>query len=1040
MKKKKFLFIVCFLLISVFSTTLVACSKEDETPMIEPTSLQKYIDEIVEYIGDNYYMSQDSIFPEINLEYEYFHNTLKKLIKYEMTLKMNFSINHIKEENALFLEINKSIGDQPSHKILGLYGDNDDLYLSFYQDEWNKESKYHYQNTPIFDLLAKAIGNTFERESDFLQRISNIATESITGCTINKDKSQYIFNIEAGKMLYTMFYEPISAILDVLPQNMSNNFYSLFGSTDKQDFENTLQSISCELKVNIKDRIIQSYNVENVVVNGVLQDQLSMSFSQLLLNEKPISDLKKLIPNTDDSYENIKIGTISSTGKLNLKSASNTELVSYDVEFYASLDMLQLLNNNFDMQSLDEDNYFHLRISHKCNSDCGSYCSIERGNKYLKANGAILDFAFSPKDFGTKNMYLSVSLKSFIGSNSLPYIEDINNNLVDLVLLDLILADYQLLVIDTSASNNGAESNNKFVPNNIAKRFFEMLNYLNFDESGASLSVKDINSFFSALFDEKFDNEFIIINKILQNLQINKFEFTFDDLQYADVRNYDIAQKALFIISDEVEDGVVATKQYSKDSVTKIETPIKSWKFDQGNMTTDGKYIHNLYSADGELVYGANLPISPKELDSLVGGSIGYSYTNILGETTDLQGEQLVGNCKILQIENVDYSNTTSYQKIRLKLASPNNSFVASSLGKDAVENLLNNYFYVYLDIYVKLTPLSPVNYIQLERIDTLDGAEKTNYTIDKLLSYDEYKKIIGANLTYIYNDNSRKTIRIDGKTTMFDHIAGILRNEYAFNSLGEQKIVYYAAGNQIERAVFVEEPDIISLQNMANTNYLQINESELVSTFFSVKLNCTYNNEDGTKTTGSYNVNLKNFYIDGSPIYSSNDKFSILYNGVTQYIKFYREGEYVVTVDYLQEKLQFVLVVGSQNIGYSTYKLTCKTNITTPILANKSFSILYWLDNKTFGNKGLENQSIVLNVEKLNQNGKYEKALVSDYVLESLQLNGNDAQGIYHKLPAIIYTPYQIQYSMMITTEGYYKLTLKVGSVMHFLYIIVSA
>ena len=82
----------------------------------------------------------------------------------------------------------------------------------------------------------------------------------------------------------------------------------------------------------------------------------------------------------------------------------------YDYELDSNLDLLTLVLNDYDLTALDENNCFHLRLTHTCTGACGDYCR----SKYASARGAVLDIAFSPADFGSYNVYFSVALHALM--------------------------------------------------------------------------------------------------------------------------------------------------------------------------------------------------------------------------------------------------------------------------------------------------------------------------------------------------------------------------------------------------------------------------------------------------------------------------------------------------------------------------------------------------------------------------------------------------------------------------------------------------
>lgn len=1025
-KKRSFILILLILTVVCFTAVLSACVVEKLPDPIEPTEWQAYINEVLELVAENYSFSDKQIFADTKFNLQYYDEKQDKSNIYEATFKMNFSTDKYSSENALVFEIYKQESTSTRNKLFALYGNNNNLYLYNYSNIYDKTYKYHYENAPIFSLMEKFIVGGFDNKTSVIENLISALSKTITNCTVNSKKTIYTFDLKLGELLHTLFFSQFSDLLDIMPKSFTDSIYGLLEATDKAEFENIFKSATCQLKVNVSNKKITSYQLENILINDQTIKLRSIEIPTLKMAEEPILGLKLNMPN---DYEKVKIGTANISGKLNVtERITNEILVPYDIEINTSLDLLQLLNNNFDLRSLDEDNYFHFRLSHKCNDECGEFCSVELGNKYNKSNGAIFDLAFSPKHFGSNKIYLSVSIKALLGENNLPYIEGLNKSL-----FGLTLADYQLLVFDPNVSYKGVgEESQNTVVKKVFFDIFKILKIANVDGTGANFNISDISTIFSIIFGEESGENIKIINDILQSLQAENFKFEINDMQYGTRKTYDVKKKAIYVVADKVEEGY-GTKQYNNYLLGKDIGPALDWKFNSVGIS-ENKFIHNLFSVDNQLVYGVQdgkvLPISGRELDDLIGGSIQLSYTDILGNTTDENGEPLLEQCKILGIENVDYSNTKTYQTIRLKVGNPSNLFATSNIEKEMIVDFLNEYMYIYVDIDIKLTPLANIK-IEYEE-------NKNIYRISEKLDADDYLNIVGANVTYSYADGSKKTIMMSGTTPVIINAGEILgKKHYAFCSYGKHYVSYSICGEKYKKTITIEKPDEYFLNVAFDEKYVMLDEQVSLSACFPIRFYATYYNDDGTQSKNNFLIGYDNIYIDGKLLYAENDNFELYFDGFVEYIKFNKEGNYHISAEYMGEKVEYTIVVGTEDLSSSEYKLTCKTNVSDPVIMGQRKTIMYWLDNLTHGSSGLGDRKVFLDIKKMSSSGSYEEISENDAQVNSFTVDDGSVKkdmllDPFINLPAMIYEPYIINYALTFGTPGYYKIRLYVGSIQH--------
>lgn len=1020
---KKYILILCaVMLTALLCMGIVACAGntvDSSEDIIYPTGWKAYIEDYVKLMTNTYRIAEDGVNVDINFEINTYDKKTKNFEIIKVVLRLNLSLKKYHNENALVFEVYKTNSNYDKKKVFSLYGDNESLYLQVYEDKYDKESKYVYSDAPLLDLLAQNVGkkvDSSDKEGEFIRQL---ALNTFTDCTVNSDKTEYKFKFNIASLLLSDSFEEFNKILNFMPGEVISAIYGIVGAENAQQFHDILMNTEGVLTIKregdrVKQIEIGSIKNAGADVNGIL----NIITNKLAISDKPISGLKKAMP-VQDGYERTKIATLTTFGKVKFKSSDNLKtLITYDIELNMSIDLLRLLLNNGDVTALSEDNYFHLSISHKCNANCNDYCSVELGNKFMSAVGSVLDIAFSPSDFGTHNIYIVTSLKSLIGENSLKT-SNINSGM-----LKLILSDYQLLTVDSSIMRHDDIGGIIATSDSLLN---DLLTMLNLHLWGAEINISDLAVLMNKVIADT-DTAQAITDIIFTNAEVASIEIDCRLPQYGAIRTYDIAQRALFITSDSVDDGVVGVKLYDNALFASRNLPPISWQFDDGNYTDNNLFINNIYTEDGELIYGVKdgkeLPVSPEEIKNLSGGTIKFSYTDIYGSTMTTSGKSNTGEARLLGISNINYNKCDEYQKVTLKLSAPTRISLAENRFDDSLINALDKMLYIYLDVNIKLTALK-YNGIKIIRTDTDDdGNIITEYRIGNPSSTIK-DKVLQANATLEYKSGQHKNYIVYGDDGIFDTFSTLLGG-HMFNTLEECKITYNVAGKVLFDIINITPPNNISITYEGETEF-RIYEKILLSTFLGAKVRITY--DDNASYTPNFKISNNRYTIDNRSIDTGSDTWSVTTDGVSEYIIFHREGVHKVKVEYLGANYEFDIKIVSENTKNSTYKLTSKNSETYRIAGN-SYNFYYDLDNKTFGSIGLNAQKITLELRKMNSSGYYSNVKEEEALIAEMKINGAIAtNGCVIDLPPIIYKPIRIQYKITFLQSGNYSLRMYIPS-----------
>lgn len=1019
-KKKYLLIFVIIVLIAMLCICFAACenNESDENgDIIYPTNWKTYIDDYVELMSNTFIIADDGINVDLDIDINIFNKTNFSYEIYRVVMRLNLSAQKFYNENALVVEVYKTSAKLSNLKIFSLYSDNTNLFLQVYEDDYNKESKYQYTEAPLLDLMVRSVIGNIPEDFDAKEFIKKLAVNTFTDCTVNSDKTVYNFTFNLATLVMGNVFGEFEELLTLLPSEVSKAIYGIIGAKNSEEFNEKLLNTEAVLIATREGNYVKKMEIMSAGDAAVDNKIVSIVSNKIVMSAKPIIGLKNAMPFFDD-YEKTKIATLTTFGKISLKTNDKLNtLVTYDLELNMSVDLLKLMLNNGDIECLDEDNYFHLSVSHKCNSSCNDYCSVELGNKFMPAIGSVLDIAFSPSDFGTNNIYLVTSLKSLLGANSIAPL-GINANLIA-----LMLSDYQLLTIDTSVLNT---TDSNAIINDKNSILTELIQVLNLHLWGAEIKVSNLSNFMRKIMPSSEIAD-ALIGVLFSNSEVGYIDIECGIPQYGAIRTYDIAERALFITSDNVEDGVVGTKQYDNALFASRNLPPLTWEFNDGNYINSDLFINNIYSLDGELLYGnkdgKNIPISPEEVKHLYGGKLKFSYTDIYNLSHNENGTPNFGEARILDIQNIDYNNTREYQKTRFKLSAPTRISLSESRFDISFVELLDQFLYVFIDVNIKLTPIKK-NGIVIDRTDKNEnGEEITEYRITNPSSTLK-NRVLKANATIGYQNGEYKTYAVYGSDEIFDEFSTLLIS-HMFNVTGDCDIKYSIAGFTIIKSIHILNPDILNI-DIDDGRTFRIYDKISLSSILTARINVIYN--DNVGTVPNFKINKKRYKIDGRNIADGSDTWNVSSDGINDYIEFYREGIHTITVNYLGSTLNYEIAIVSEYTKSSTYKITAKTSVDSLFLKGKIYNFNYDLDNKTFGNSGLTNQSLKMEIYKLSSDGFYKNATEDEAILTEIRIDNtviNNGAGI--DLPAIVYKPIKIQCKINFLLSGRYRLRINI-------------
>ena len=330
--------------------------------------------------------------------------------KYDCLVKLNLDLQKREPQQGVF-RIEKVVGED-RQVFLQLYNDGDLLYWQFYDEESGQYVRNSFDNAPLLYSLIK-ISGLFGDNVDY----STVGVVFVlfgkvffTDATANADHTVYTFDFDLKKGLDSALTRDT---FSKLPELLQKLFFSIAKVQNYEDMLSKTPTLKGKINFYISENRLNTIGSEELVLqNGEENTKVKFNMSRIQIANGKDETVGEYCPD-DGEYESGRLFEVTSMGTVKLENTNSKRVeMQYDYEFRAKLDMFEFIAEDWDLTKLDDDNFFHMRVSHICDSRCGAFCN----DKFDRAKGANFDVAFSPKDFGTHDIYVSVGLRALVGS------------------------------------------------------------------------------------------------------------------------------------------------------------------------------------------------------------------------------------------------------------------------------------------------------------------------------------------------------------------------------------------------------------------------------------------------------------------------------------------------------------------------------------------------------------------------------------------------------------------------------------------------
>lgn len=908
--------------------------------------------------------------------------------RYECSLMLN--INPLgRDSQQGSLQIIRKNGAERK-VLLDIYNDGDKLYWC----KWDNGSyeRTSFDNAPLLYSLQEVLGSfgedlnysTLGAVFEFLADI--FFTD---GSVTNADGSSFVFRFDLKKGLQS---EKARSVFDGLPQVLQKIFLSIAGVDSYDEMLDKTPSLSGNVNIDLKDKMIDKVYCDRLYYADVNGSEQALSIDMPLLKVSNCEiDLSSRIPD-GSHYDAGRLADVTTSGKVEfVNSRLDRVEMQYDYTFSAKIDVLELLACQGDLNVLKDDNFFHFKMTHKCTSECSEFCK----DKYDSAKGAILDVAFSPSDFGTHDVYISIGARALLGTDSLSKLTDAEG------LVKQLLPEYVLAVVTADSlngKNNSVGSGGK--TEGAVKGIIEkVLIALEYNETALSFSVSEMVDAFGMgeEFKEVIDSVFQSEKYFIDTVNIRQEQFV------PHVKKYDVKRSAIHLYGNDVS----GTKRYG------IINPTVKFVFDAQDVEVNGKNIqvmdiYNDIYKDGVLA-SYNTPICEEEFDSLIGSTVTAKAENIYGEISN-QSLYIVNHSQI------DVTRL-GWQEVELQCLPMGAGVIEKYVWRMLKEQEWSKWLTVTAKTYVYVDSLESISFIRPQNTSYRQG--------DRFISSNRELMDIEATLTFGRGNIKSRFVEASNYEELF--MTDSSGNRF-IKSNEDVMLSYYLFDSYCGTKVSVSPSD--TKQLVAGVDRLELEYSDRAYSTQLCVVSIRWSFADGTSRDAK--LPLSCMRINGYAIEEENDYFYYIDTDIRDGLVFKRDGQFTLSFEYEGMAVQLPLIITprAQDEDKSEYEIDFTSS------ANKYYFVGYEYDfnaeifNTYHGEVG-DSKELSFEIRKgtVNSSGNLTYVSIAEiqeyYDITRILLAGQEVNLPYQvELPPTVYNNMQLRLRVMFKQSGYYQLT----------------
>ena len=1006
--RKAAVVLIAVMVLCLAATLFFACNKGEELPSVTPVSWERYLSDATARVAEHIALNGGKLGAMLRAD------VVSEGGAYDLLVGLNYDANAV-EESCFVIElvdadaVSEAAETAAEEGVLfSLVADNSATWVDVAPGLDISDARVRIENLNIFGLLGAAYNDaTSDAAVKALADILfNLGGAFFSGVSVSGGGDIYTFTVNADFKSDGAAY--FSSVLTVFGEEVSDALLAAFGIEDADALFQGLPDMRGE--------VVLTFGDDGV---GISTDRLTTGENGAGMNavfttsDELYPELTAKVPDgTEVGYVTTKIGNAHMSGSISLFDGGN-ERIRYDYELDSNLDLLTLVLNGYDLTALDEDNYFHLRITHTCTGACGDYCR----SKYASARGAVLDIAFSPADFGSYNVYFSVALHALMTKDVAEGIID----QFDVALLMFILPEYTLITYPCELFTEGSPVQRMLTGLYAGNMFATGSVTVPIDESDPMISSA------AALLGKDWMGG---ADRLVINIEENEFGMA---------QPHDIYSETVFIIDGGIGDV--------KDYALHIEGLALSWEWEEpATVAETGEELTSIYAEDHTLLHGADaegryVPMSREEIT----GMLGEYYLKIYAVNIDKTAAAAPRYMRVTDVNDIDL-DSDGVQTVTFTVEYPN---PIKALGIESYSASAASVFVTEVRANIRLTDRTTAEVVFTPRVDI--GTELEIIHADKA-SLDVYSgqrssipEFLYADAEVEYVNGDKKSTTIVGRTEAVGTRDAIINTYYYSTMCGRVEVEWDFLGDSHVGTYNVKKPDRVEFEvREANMPSHSVGETVYLATITNhITAMAYYKNADGTEKKIRLYLAAGNIFINGIPLTSSSSYwksermllggYTVTFNTANDYSPCYAEV-------FGERSEEFVQHVEAYLGDDATY--TFSQTSTDPVFwfTGKDYEFEGRITNATHGINRYPSRTLSITVTKnydgsalsndnLDISGEGGDVTLVEFGADSPFTAGSTAgQMTTDSFPALIVAGIDINFTLRFNEPGYYRVRLRLG------------
>ena len=261
--------------------------------------------------------------------------------------------------------------------------------------------KYTIQLSELLDALGiTAPADTNVTMGTYLSMIIGVLG---TNCTASADGNTYTMDFNLKVTLGGALGGIVGSIL---PENIANAIYSIFGASDWNGFVNALPDLSGKIEVKFADNKLTAVSLKDVAYKkGETNATVQANITPFTISNTAV---EVTAPADKDTYEAVELLNFTLNGNIAL-TTDGVNYVDYDVLVQSDLSLSAIVAGDW-----EHIGKAYIRLSHICTDDCGSYCS----EKYEAGEGSVLEVGYD-SSVNPTSAYIIAGMRNLLGTEAM---------------------------------------------------------------------------------------------------------------------------------------------------------------------------------------------------------------------------------------------------------------------------------------------------------------------------------------------------------------------------------------------------------------------------------------------------------------------------------------------------------------------------------------------------------------------------------------------------------------------------------------------